>query len=53
MNTRPLQSFKEGFYGAFKLALALVLSVAGIGSAFIHGGGDAAMNAARHLRPPH
>jgi hypothetical protein len=48
-----IRSFKEGFFGSFKLALALVLGIVAIGSAFIDGGGDAAMDAARNLRNIH
>lgn len=39
----------DGFLGSFRLAGAIVLAIVGVTSAFVHGGGAAAVDAARHI----
>lgn len=48
--TKLMTAASEGFFGSFRLALAIVMAVVGVASAFVHGGSDAALDAAKHSR---
>lgn len=40
----------EGFFGSFRLAVAIVLAIVSVASAFVHKGPDAVIDAAKHSR---
>lgn len=48
--SRSYKSFKEGFFGSFRLALALCMAVVAIVSTFVQSGSSAAIDAAKNIQ---
>lgn len=46
--TKLTRAASEGFFGSFRLAVAIILAVVGVASAFVHGGSEAAIDASKH-----
>ena len=46
--TKLVTAASEGFFGSFRLAVAIVMAVVGVASAFVHGGPNAATDASKH-----